>query len=329
MLSRKAVPRHRSFPLSAAPKKPNWRWGEVSASRLFCPPSSRAARPARGVSFHLCLLREPRVARMGASVRMWLLELLSLAAPHPYESHALRAWLLVFARGCSSSSRWLPRARPVLPPLGRSSLRRGLLAARWRFAPALSLPEHVRWSVQNSNSNATRRGPNTRASQLTWLGPLLVPARPDPGGVCVVCEGVVSLGLAVSYPLGGGFSRPRRELPSRLGGGFSRPRRVSYPLVSSLSDVTTSHLYYWSSGLVRLPSTLQVRSRRRRGWCASESLSVVLRRAVYLIKYHNIGSLAHRRPSNKRTFTARRGARAPLFSSPSDCAPRRSTARQA
>jgi hypothetical protein len=136
VLSRKAVPRHRSFPLSAAPKKPNWRWGEVSASRLFCPPSSRAARPARGVSFHLCLLREPRVARVDASVRMWLLELLSLAALHPYKSHALRAWLLVFARGGSSSSRWLPRARPVLPPLGRSSLRRGLLAARWRFAPA-------------------------------------------------------------------------------------------------------------------------------------------------------------------------------------------------
>ena len=182
----------------------------------------------------MCLLREPRVARVDASVRMWLLELLSLAAPHPYESHALRAWLLVFARGCSSSSRWQSRARPVLPPLGRSSLRRGLLVARPGFCARLvpnllSLPEHFRWSVQNSNSNATRRGPNTRASQLTWLGPLLVPARPDPGGVCVVCGGgwfrVVSLGLAVSCPL-----------------------------VSSLSDVTTSHRYYWSSGLVRLLS---------------------------------------------------------------------------
>ena len=86
------------------PKAPNalilgvlrWRWGEVSASRLpLCPPSSRAARPARGCSSRLCLLREPRVARVDASVRMWLLELLSLAAPRSAGTSSPRP--LVFA----------------------------------------------------------------------------------------------------------------------------------------------------------------------------------------------------------------------------------------
>ena len=82
----------------AAGRLPSW-WGvtgAVSASRLhLCPPSSRAARPARGCSFRLCLLREPRVARMDASVRMWLLELLSLAAPRSAGTSSPRP--LVFA----------------------------------------------------------------------------------------------------------------------------------------------------------------------------------------------------------------------------------------
>ena len=141
--------------------------------------------PGREVRGSTSLRREPRARRVGAR-----------SACAFYESHALRAWMLVFACGCSSSSRWQPRARPVLPPLGRSSLRRGLLAARWLLRPPrpvpnlLSLPEHFRWSVQNSNSNATRRGPNTRASQLTWLCPLLVTGTHD---------GTFSLRMACAY----------------------------------------------------------------------------------------------------------------------------------
>ena len=163
------------------------------------------------------LRREPRARRVGARPACAI-----------FESRALRAWLLVSACGCSSSSRWQPRARPVLPPLGRSSLRRGLLAARWLLRPPrseLAVASRAVPMVGSELELQRRAAWPEHTSVSDHVARSFACARP-PGPwwcVCCVCEGVVSLGLAVSCPL-----------------------------VSSLSDVTTSHRYYWSSGLVRL-----------------------------------------------------------------------------
>ena len=101
----------------------------------------------------------------------------STAVPAFFESHAPGAWLLVppvAARALLGGSSAL--GRYFLPSVARVCDAR-CWHALWR-TPALPnllyLREQFRWSVPNSNSNAARRGPNTRASQLTWLGPLLV-----------------------------------------------------------------------------------------------------------------------------------------------------------